>query len=128
MPAFVELTFGNAALALSIMASFAIAAGYLYYLFRSQKPKVRADAIQELSEAFAALKAKCDLLETKMKEVVAEHERCERKLNNVAAFNLRLQAREMRYQKTINHLERRAGLETTNFDDITEAQEDSAFR
>jgi chromosome segregation ATPase len=129
MPAFiiVELSLASLGGALLVIGLVGVAAGYLFYSFRSQKPKVRADAIAELSRAFEGVKAQCEQLDQKVKNVVAEHERCQRKLNRISAFNLRLQAREVRYQKTINRMERKLGEEVTDFSDITDTPEDPDF-
>lgn len=128
MLGFIELTLANIGVAIGVVIAVATLAGVAYYTFRSQKPKVRADAIKEFSEAFDGLEKKYELLEAKLKDVESEHQRCERRINRISAFNLRLQAREVKYQRTINWMERRMGQEVTDFSDITDSPEDPDFR
>lgn len=123
----IELTLSGALGALALIGMVGAAGGYFFYSFRASKATVKADAVRQWSEVADALQQKVGLLETQIDGLKGEHERCQLKVNNITAFNLRLQAREARYQRTINRLERKAGVEITDFNEI-EAPEDSTFR
>jgi hypothetical protein len=94
--------------------------GVAWYTFRSQAPKVWRDVADGLTKKVAAL-------EEQIGDCEAEHERCNRKVNKLTAFNLRMQAREKKYQSTINRLEHSNGLQITDWSDGSEAPEDSDF-
>jgi hypothetical protein len=121
----IELTFSNVVTALAAFGIAGTVVGYFIYSARTQKPKVRADAVSEFSQLAEALKTKLELMQGEIGALRGEHERCQRKINEVTAFNLRLQAREYHYQNRINRLERALGLEITDFNDFTASPEDS---
>jgi len=125
---FIEITLGNVLALLALIAVIAVAAGYAFYSFRTQKPKVKTDVIAEWSAITAALEKRLGLLSEDLQRVEGEHARCQLKINEITAFNLRLQGREIHYQRTINKLERNLGWEITDFNDVTATPEDSAFR
>jgi len=128
MPGFIiELTLSGLAGAAVLVGLAGAACGYFFYSFRSQKSGVKADAVREWSEVASALNEKLGLLEAELKRVEGECERCQLKINTITAFNLRLQAREIGYQKRINILERKAGVEITDFNAVAQELEDSAF-
>lgn len=128
MPGFIiEITFGGALTALGLVGLVGAAGGYLFYSFKLQKSTVKANAVREWSEVASALNEKVGLLEAEVERVKGECERCQLKINTITAFNLRLQAREIGYQKRINILERKAGVEITDFNDVAKELEDSAF-
>ena len=106
-----------------VVAALAVA----WYTLRNQKRTVKSDAIQDLNDVVEAQSLKIQLLNDGLTSCRAEHEKCERKINLITAFNLRLQAREGLYQKTINRLEARSGLEQTDFSNVSHALEDSDF-
>jgi len=124
----VELTLGGFLTVLAIVGIVGAAAGSFFYSFRSQKATVKADAVHEWSEVASALEKKIGLAEEEIASLKMKDAQCQMKVNNITAFNLRLQAREVRYQRRINVLERMAGVDVTDFNDVTDAPEDSAFR
>lgn len=121
MPALIQFGLAEFLIALTILGLLAAATTALWYAVRGEKRKVKTNTIEDLTAAYEALQKRVGVLDASFTDATIKHERCERKLNRIVAFNLRLQAREMRYQKTINHLERIAGLDQTDFNDVTEA-------
>lgn len=118
--------------AFALMVLLAALAGGFWYTFRAQRTKVKGDAAREKADAAKewrevadAHAATLELLKAGLEKCKGEHALCEQKINLITMFNLRLQARETRYQKTINRLESKLGLEQTDFLDVT--AEDSAF-
>jgi hypothetical protein len=58
-------------------------------------------------------------LAAELKRTKEELDACEKLRDDWAQHNLRLQAREVRYQAAINRLERQAGIPETDFNDPT---------
>jgi septal ring factor EnvC (AmiA/AmiB activator) len=58
-------------------------------------------------------------LAAELKRAKEDLDACEKLRDDWAQHNLRLQAREVRYQAAINRLERQAGLRETDFNDPT---------
>ncbi|PYS67134.1 MAG: hypothetical protein DMF69_23995, partial [Acidobacteria bacterium] len=101
--------------------------GTAWYTLRNQKRTVKSDAIQDLNDVVEAQSLKIQLLNDGLTSCRTEHEKCERKINGITAFNLRLQAREGVYQRTINRLEAKSGLEMTDFSNLIHAPEVTDF-
>src|SRR5262249_37912906 len=114
--------------ALALVGVVGVLVAQLWAAFKDKGKKQKLDALGELGSVVGAQKEKIDILETGLAACRSEHEQCQRKINAISAFNLRLQAREQRYQTTINRLEVRQGLEPTDFSDVSHAPEDSEFR
>lgn len=100
---------------LAILAAFAAA----YYVIRSQALRIWKD----LNDG---LKQRVGELEAKVAECEKEHTNCNRRVNKLTGFNLRMQARERRYQTTINALEHKLNLPVTDWLDV-ETPEDPDF-
>lgn len=99
----------------------AVAVGHFIFGVGRTKKELRTDAIAELEAVVRAQGGKITLLEEGLKGCKAEHANCELRVNAITAFNLRLQAREQQYQKTINRLESKLGFEITDFNDVSHA-------
>lgn len=116
------------AVALTVIALLAAGAGFAWYNFRAQKTKVKADAIKDWRDVVDAQNKKIELLEEGLTSCQKQHENDARKINNITAFNLRLQGREVHYQRTINELQGNLGIPMTDWNLLTDAAEDSDFR
>lgn len=127
MPALVEFGLTEFAVALGVLLSLAALFGVAWYTFRAQKKTVAASALKDWRDVADAQGEKIRLLEEGLKQCRSEHERCERRINRISAFNLRLQARESRYQKQINRLEGALELDVTDFSEVGDAPQDSDF-
>lgn len=124
----IEIGLKEVVAALVILTAVAAAAGFFYYNFRLQKNKVRddnargkADAAKEWREVADAHAVKIKDLEDQVSTCKLAHQNCEKTINEITQFNLRLQSRERGYQRTINRLEVKAGLVPTDFNDIRDA-------
>jgi len=125
---FIGFGFSEILAGLGIVVLLAGVAGTAYYSFRSKRNKVRDDATKEKADAAKewqdvanATKEKLALLDLQLKAAAAAHAACEEQINSLTQFNLRLQSRERGYQRGINKLELRLGLEATDWNDITDA-------
>lgn len=90
--------------------------GVAWFTFRSQARKVKADVVRELNDVIDALGEKIKILKELIDKCAREHKECEEKVNEVTQFNLRFQAREKLSHTTINRLERKLGLDETEWD------------
>jgi hypothetical protein len=113
---------------LGIGTLLASAAGFFYYKFQLQKNEVRddatkkrADAAKEWRDVADAHAEKIAILDKSVAAWKKLHETCEENINDLTQFNLRLQARERSYQRTINRLEIRLKIEPTDWNDVTDA-------
>ena len=115
-------------LTLLVVIGIVVAAlGTAWHTLRNQRRTVKSDAIQDLNDVVEAQSLKIQLLNDGLTSCRTEHEKCERKINGITAFNLRLQAREGVYQRTINRLEAKSGLEMTDFSNLIHAPEVTDF-
>ena len=112
---------------LALVAIVAAVIGYFTRGVKKERGSVKDETIQELRTLCEVHKGKIADLEQGLRGARQEHAACERKINGITAFNLRLQAREVNYQKTINRLELRLGMDPTDFADVSHAPEDSDF-
>jgi hypothetical protein len=136
----VELGLKDFGAALVVIGLLVAAAGYAWYVFRCQKKLVRDDAAKQRADAakdkFDVIHdwqtiadvqdRKIELLEEQLKEGKADHASSERKVNRLTAFNLRLQARELKSQKAICEMQLRLRMPVTDFSDVNDP-EDSDF-
>lgn len=114
---------------MALIGMLAAATGWFYYGVRQQKNKLRddatkgrADAAREWRDVAEAHAAKIEDLNQQVQTWKLAHDQCEKKINKITQFNLRLQSREHNYQRTINRLEIKAGLEPTDFYDTSDPQ------
>lgn len=105
---------------LGLAASVAIIAGGVWYYFSDSRSKKKLSAAKEWRELAEAHAARVAELVAAVETWKQAHQQCEQKINEITTFNLRLQARERQYQRTINRLELRSGLEVTDWNDITD--------
>ena len=127
MPGLIEFGLNQFLTGMTVVGVLAVLAGYFVRGFRKERGSVKDETIQELRQLCDVHKQKIDQLTEGLKACKAEHEQCERRVNEITAFNLRLQARGQQYEKTINRLEVRQGLEPTDFSKVTHAAEGSDF-
>jgi len=123
MGCLIEFSLSQFAAALGVIAVVATAAGFTWYSFRSQRAKVKADAIKDWRDVAEAQNKKIGILEEGLKQCREEHETGQQRVNELTQTILRFLARERSYRRTINRLEVRAGLPITDWDDITDAPE-----
>ena len=121
MPGFIEFGLSQILGAFALVALVAALVGHFRYGLGAAKKTVRANAIKELELVVLAQGKRIGLLDEGLKGCKAEHATCERRVNAITTFNLRLQARERAYQRTINRMEVKLGLETTDFNDVSHA-------
>lgn len=112
---------------LGLVSILAVIVGYFVRGVRKERSSVKDEVIGELQKLGELHKGKIAELSTGLEACKREHAHCERKINGITAFNLRLQARETLYQKTINRLEHRLGIELTDFSDVSQTPEDPDF-
>jgi hypothetical protein len=127
MVCLIELSLSQFAVALTVIALLATAAGFAWYNFRAQKLRVGADAIKDWRDVADAQNKKIVILEEGLQQCREEHEKGKQQVNVLTQTILRFLARERSYRLTINRLEVRAGLATTDWDDITDAPESFDF-
>jgi hypothetical protein len=111
----------------AVVAILATVIGYFIVQVRKQSGAVKDGLISDLTKLCEFNKDKIDDLTTGLEGCKAEHQKCERRINDITIFNLRLQAREVGYQNSINRLERQLGISQTDFSDVSQAPEASDF-
>lgn len=104
---------------LTVAAVIALVVGYVYREIKKEGGSRKDEVIAELTTLVTAHKGKIEDLTAGLEGCKAEHARCERSINSITALNLRLQARQQLYEKTINRLELRLGIELTDFIDVS---------
>lgn len=112
---------------LALVAALAVVVGYFIRGVKRERGSVKDELIKDLSTLCETHKGKIEELSAGLEGCKAEHAKCEGRINAISAFNLRLQAREIGYQKSINRLERRLGIIETDFTDVSQASEASDF-
>ncbi len=127
MVCLIEFSLSQLAVALGVIALLAGMLGYAWYSFRAQKSKVKSDAIKDWRDVVDAQNHKILILEEGLTQCQKEHEKGKEKVKELTQIVLRFLARERSYRETINRLEVRAGLPTTDWDDITDAPESFDF-
>lgn len=127
MLSLIEFELKDLPTALAVVAAVALLVGYFVRGVRKESGSVKDETINELKALGEIHKEKIEQLSQGLQACKAEHEACERRINNIVAFNLRLQAREQQYQKTINRLEGRLGMDPTDFSDVIHGPEDPDF-
>ncbi len=113
---------------LALIGIVATVVGHFIFGLGGSKKAAQAAAITTLESLVSAQGDKIRLLDEGLKGCKAEHAACELRVNRITAFNLRLQAREAGYQKSINRLEHRSGIDITDWNDVSHAPEDPSFR
>jgi chromosome segregation ATPase len=81
----------------------------------SQAAEVKRIGIEEVDVVLDSMRDEITRLNQSNKNCHEEHERCGVQINQLTIDNLRLIARSTQYEFQINHLQRQAGLEETNF-------------
>ena len=127
MLSLIEFGISQILAALALVAIVATTLAVFAVRFREGKRTSKRDVIQDWRDVVESQNAKLSVLEEGLASCKKEHKECERKINGMTAFNLRLQAREQRYQRKINRLERALNLEETDFGDGIDGEEDSGF-
>ena len=128
MLGFIEFGLSEILGAFALVAILATLIAHFKFGVFTAKKASDAEAIRLLESVVNAQGEKISLLDEGLKGCKAEHANCEMRVNQITAFNLRLQAREQAYQKTINRLELKLGLEITDFNDVSHAPEGPDFR
>ena len=120
-----EITLAQVVAFVTLLGGLAFVIGFIWYRFRQGDDKSKDKAIANLRTAFDSEHTLRVLAEEKagrlVKELEAEKQErqgCEQALKDIGRFNLRLQAREEKYQAAINRLERRLSIPETNFADF----------
>ena len=127
MPGFVEVGLNQLLGAFALATVIATLVGHFIFGLGTSKKGFKDAAIKDLRDVVDAQGKKIGFLEEGLKGCKTEHANCEIKVNTITAFNLRLQAREQVYQRTINRLEGKLGVEITDFNEVSHAPEDSDF-
>ncbi len=112
---------------LGVVAILATVIGYFIVQVRKQSGAVKDGLISDLTKLCEVNKGKIEDLMKGLEGCKAEHEKCERRINDITIFNLRLQAREVGYQNSINRLEKKLGISQTDFNDVRQAPEATDF-
>lgn len=118
--------------ALAALAIVAVAVGVIWYNLKHGTDKGKDRAITNLKAAFDSEHILRVQAEEEAKRANGELEkeketnaRCEKALRDIGRFNLRLQAREEKYQESINRLERKLELPPTRFEDFNQHLSDA---
>ena len=106
-----------------LVAIVATVIGYFLRGFKKEGDSHKDELIDELKDLCTVHKEKIAEVSRGLESCKSEHEKCEMRINDITAFNLRLQARELGYQQSINRLEQRLGLPTTDFINVSHAPE-----
>lgn len=106
------------------LCALALAIGIIWYKFRQGKDVAQGEALEDwkqLAESRLAVIKELRQSLSDMNAEVGQHQahlnECLQLRDEFAKHNLRLQARELIYQRCINRLESRLNLMPTNFDD-----------
>lgn len=115
----VEVTLSSLITALALIAIAATVAGYFIYTYRQSGSQARDRALQNWKELAESEQAKNIILKAENTQLKSEVQDYEQLRNDFAKFVLRTNAREEHYQRCINRLELKLGMEPTDFNDPT---------
>jgi len=127
MLSLIEVGFKDLPRILEVVLVLAVIAAYIYREVKRQGGSYKDEVISDLTKLVNGHKGRIEDLTTGLEACKAEHAKCQLKINSITAFNLRLQARETGYQKSINRMEHRLGITPTDFTDVIHAPEDPNF-
>jgi chromosome segregation ATPase len=114
------------AMLLGAAGFLALAAAFIWYYRQTGGQKALETALANYKSLAESRKAKMDEseseiaeLKAELKERTAERDEAVDDRNKCAQENLRLLARQRRLERVVNELQRRCGMEVTDFEDPT---------
>lgn len=123
----IEVGFRDVPQILVVTAILAVVVAYFYRGFKGERSSYKDEVISDLTKLVGVHKQKIEELTVGLEGYKTEHAKCQRTINDITALNLRLQARQQLYERTINRLELRLGIELTDFINVSHAPEDPDF-